>query len=122
MACAAQPGQVSDTTLAQVGLSGMHQMTDVQGMAIRGNGFAVAGGIDVAVVPGAISAHGAAAGVDGGKGGLVSTSSNAYASSSISVTTKVLGITVGSCTTTITASASGGACAAYCGGGSSRPK
>jgi ABC-type proline/glycine betaine transport system substrate-binding protein len=40
VACAAQPGQVPDMTLAQLGLGGMHQMTDAQATAIRGNGFA----------------------------------------------------------------------------------
>ena len=37
-------GQVSDATLAQLGLSSMHQMTDTQGVAIRGSGFAKVSG------------------------------------------------------------------------------
>jgi hypothetical protein len=44
VAGAAEVGQVSDATLAQMGLGGMQQMTDVQGLNIRGSGFAAAGG------------------------------------------------------------------------------
>jgi hypothetical protein len=39
MASAASPGQISDNTLAQMGLAGMHQMSDAQGTAVRGKAF-----------------------------------------------------------------------------------
>jgi hypothetical protein len=46
VANAANPGQVPDATLASFGLGGMQQMTDAQGMNVRGMGFvAVIGGI-----------------------------------------------------------------------------
>ncbi len=44
-------GQVPDATLAQVGLSGMHQMTDAQGLDVRGSGFAAVSGWSWATVP-----------------------------------------------------------------------
>jgi hypothetical protein len=44
LACAADPGQVPDAALASFGLGGMHQMTDAQGTAIRGKGFALVTG------------------------------------------------------------------------------
>ncbi len=37
-------GQVPDATLSQCGLSAMHQMTDAQGLNVRGSGFAWVGG------------------------------------------------------------------------------
>ena len=48
----AAPGQVPDATLASFGLSGMQQMSDVQGTQVRGMGFAVVGGIGTANAPG----------------------------------------------------------------------
>ena len=39
MANAANPGQVPNSALAQLGLSGMQPMSDVQGTDIRGMGF-----------------------------------------------------------------------------------
>ena len=46
-------GQVPDATLTQVGLVGMQPMTDVQGINIRGNGFAMVSGFSFAnSVPG----------------------------------------------------------------------
>jgi hypothetical protein len=48
----AAPGQVPDATLAAFGLSGMQQMSDVQGTQVRGMGFAAVGGIGTARAPG----------------------------------------------------------------------
>jgi hypothetical protein len=39
MANAANPGQISDNALAQMGLAGMQTMSDAQGAEIRGKGF-----------------------------------------------------------------------------------
>jgi hypothetical protein len=53
VASAAQPvGQVSDQTLAKLGLSQMSRMTDVQGMSVRGAGFASVSGQSWAWAPG----------------------------------------------------------------------
>jgi hypothetical protein len=52
VASAATPGQVPDATLAAFGLSGMQQMSDVQGTQVRGMGFAAVGGFSVARAPG----------------------------------------------------------------------
>jgi hypothetical protein len=48
----AAPGQVPDATLAAYGLSGMQQMSDVQGTQVRGMGFAAVSGFSVAQAPG----------------------------------------------------------------------
>ena len=39
MANAANPGQVPNSTLAQLGLSGLQTMSDAQGADVRGMGF-----------------------------------------------------------------------------------
>jgi hypothetical protein len=39
IADAATPGQISDNTLAEMGLAGMQSMSDVQGTEVRGMGF-----------------------------------------------------------------------------------
>ena len=52
VASAATPGQVPDATLASFGLSGMQQMSDVQGTQVRGMGFAAVSGFSVAQAPG----------------------------------------------------------------------
>ena len=52
VAYAANPGQVPDATLASFGLSGMQQMTDAQGMNVRGMGFAQVSGYSIANAPG----------------------------------------------------------------------
>ncbi len=52
VANAATPGQVPDATLASFGLSGMQQMTDVQGTQVRGMGFAAVSGFSFAAAPG----------------------------------------------------------------------
>ena len=44
-------GQVSDAILGQLGLSAMHQMTDTQGMDVRGSGFATVSGQSWASAP-----------------------------------------------------------------------
>ena len=44
MANAANPGQVPNSALAQLGLSGMQPMSDVQGTDIRGMGFVLVSG------------------------------------------------------------------------------
>ena len=41
VACAATPGQVPDSTLAMMGISGAQPMSDVQGADIRGTSFVV---------------------------------------------------------------------------------
>lgn len=43
--------QVPEATLAQAGLSGMQQMTDAQGMDVRGTGFAVVSGVSWIAMP-----------------------------------------------------------------------
>jgi len=45
---AAPPGQVSDATLANLGLGQMQKMTDTQGLNVRGSGFAQVGGVSYA--------------------------------------------------------------------------
>jgi hypothetical protein len=57
VASAATPGQVPDATLAAFGLSGMQQMSDVQGTQVRGMGFAAVGGFSVAAAPGSVTAN-----------------------------------------------------------------
>jgi hypothetical protein len=52
VANAANPGQVPDATLAQLGLSGLQTMSDVQGTDIRGMGFASVSGVEIAKAPG----------------------------------------------------------------------
>ena len=52
VASASTPGQVPDATLAAYGLSGMQQMSDVQGTHVRGMGFAAVGGYSAAHAPG----------------------------------------------------------------------
>ena len=48
-AMAADPGQVSDSTLAKLGLGQMHKMSDTQGLKVRGSGFASVGGTSYAL-------------------------------------------------------------------------
>ena len=55
---AATPGQVSDNTLAMMGLSGMQSMSDVQGMEVRGTSFVATAGFSYAVSPGSAAASG----------------------------------------------------------------
>jgi hypothetical protein len=51
-ATAATPGQVPDAALSAYGLSGMQQMSDVQGTHVRGMGFASVSGFSIAAAPG----------------------------------------------------------------------
>ena len=51
-------GQISDNTLAQMGLAGLQTMSDVQGTEIRGMGFAAVGGISVASSGHSVAADG----------------------------------------------------------------
>ena len=62
MANAANPGQVSNSALAQFGLSGMQTMSDVQGTDIRGKGFvSVSGYSSASLLGGATSGYTATA-------------------------------------------------------------
>jgi predicted metal-binding membrane protein len=61
MASAANPGQVPNATLAQLGLSGMQTMSDVQGTDIRGMGFATVSGYSATSWSGADSGYSATA-------------------------------------------------------------
>ena len=55
-------GQVPNATLAQLGLSGLQTMSDVQGTDIRGMGFATVGGYSSAsTYYGAAAGYGATA-------------------------------------------------------------
>lgn len=53
----AAEGQVSDQSLAKMGLSGMQTMSDNDGMQVRGLSIAVVGGFSTASVPGASSTN-----------------------------------------------------------------
>jgi opacity protein-like surface antigen len=65
MANAANPGQVPNSTLAQLGLSGMQPMSDVQGTDIRGMGFVVVSGYALATTYKSTAVAGYVAGATG---------------------------------------------------------
>ena len=65
MANAANPGQVPNSSLAQLGLSGMQPMSDVQGTDIRGMGFVVVSGYAGATTFSSASFSGYVAGATG---------------------------------------------------------
>ncbi len=102
VASAADVGQVSNATLGQMGLSGLQPMTDVQGLDIRGSGFAAAGGYSRAVWGGASTAN-AYVGVSYTKNASAGGTTNSFAgvqkSASIDVVSPRLN---GSVTLTIT--------------------
>jgi hypothetical protein len=66
-ACASVP----DATLASFGLGGMQQMSDAQGLNVRGMGFASVGGVSVATAPGAFAANDYSAVSNTGSGNYV---------------------------------------------------
>ena len=76
-------GQISDNTLAQMGLSGLQTMSDLQGTEVRGMGFAAVGGISVASSGHSVAADGYVA---------VSTGSNALAAGASVSSVKTTGI------------------------------
>ncbi len=97
VASAATPGQVPDATLAAFGLSGMQQMSDVQGTQVRGMGFAAVGGFSSAVAPGAASANGYVAVSGPTRNALAAGASLSVAASGVGVFTPIgnSGIVVG---------------------------
>jgi hypothetical protein len=48
-------GQISDNTLAQMGIAGLQTMSDIQGTEIRGMGFAAVAGTNKAVLGGTVA-------------------------------------------------------------------
>jgi hypothetical protein len=95
----AAPGQVSDSTLAAFGLSGMQQMSDVQGTQVRGMGFAAVSGFSVAQAPGGqISANNYVAVSDPRRGSaLAAGASLSVAASGVGIFTPIgnVGVVVG---------------------------
>jgi hypothetical protein len=109
MACSTVAGEVSQATLGDMNLAGMENISDDDGMAVRG-AFAFVGGLSFASTPGAWDINGYLAGDTGrgpdlALGGSLSTSRTRITTTVIGPRENFLGIT----TTTITAFAAGGA-------------
>jgi hypothetical protein len=87
VANASTPGQVPDATLAAFGLSGMQQMSDVQGTQVRGMGFAAVAGYSSAHAPGGQVSTNGYVGVSNTSGALAAGASLSVAASGVGVFT-----------------------------------
>lgn len=109
MACGAVAGEVSQGVLSDMGLANMQSMSDDEGMAVRG-AFAIVGGFSFASTPGTATGDAYAAGDFGWGPDLAVGGSTSQAQTNV---TNVLlgpgGFVLGGTSTTVTATASGGA-------------